>query len=93
MEQTQLLDQLALFSALSVKAYLTSREQLYHADQLATALGTDRWPSAPPLISMEHGFPLASSSHAIPPINRCRTWMMWDYDDQNLDDEDIDDEE
>lgn len=41
MQQTQLLDHLALFSAVSIKAYSTSRDQLYHADQLAAALGTD----------------------------------------------------
>jgi ParB family chromosome partitioning protein len=41
MEQMQLLEHLALFMALSVRAYSTSRDQLYHADQLAAALGTD----------------------------------------------------
>lgn len=41
MQQTQLIDHLALFSALSIKAYSTSRDQLYHADQLAAAVGTD----------------------------------------------------
>lgn len=120
MQQAQLLEHLALFSALSLKAYSTSRDQLYHADQLATALGTDpashvtlndlgyfnrtakkhivsvvetvkgedkaenlatmkkaRWPSVPPPTSTVNGFPLASSSRAILPISRCRTWTMW----------------
>lgn len=35
MQQAQLLEHLALFS------YSTGRDQLYHADHLATALGTD----------------------------------------------------
>jgi len=41
MEPTLLLEHLALFTALSLKAYSTSCAQLYHADQLAAALGTD----------------------------------------------------
>lgn len=40
MEQAQLLEHLALFTAFSLKAYSTSRDQLYHTDQLAAALGT-----------------------------------------------------
>lgn len=41
MQQTQLLDHLALVSAFSLKAYSTNCDQLYHADQLAAAVGTD----------------------------------------------------